>query len=72
MFSKYTVQDVSKFPNYAWVKDPFKMKVRPIGLKATEFESYYLWKNGYISMFPESLCCLPETITVLLIGYIVI
>ena len=42
---KYTVHDVSKFPNYAWIKDPFKMKVQTIDLNGTEFKSLII-SNG--------------------------
>ena len=49
------MHDVSKFPNYAWVKDPFKMKVRPIDLNGTEFKSLLFveeWIHVYVSLSP--------------------
>ena len=49
------MHDVSKFPNYAWVKDPFKMKVQPIDLNGTEFKSLLFaeeWIHVYVSLSP--------------------
>ena len=55
---KYTVHDVSKFPNYAWIKDPFKMKVQTIDLNGTEFKSLLFaeeWIHVYVSLSPFAI-----------------
>ena len=36
VFSKGTMHGISKFQNYAWVKDPFTVQVRPIDFNGTE------------------------------------
>ena len=43
------MHDVSKASNYAWVKDLFKVKVRPIDLNGTEFKSslVHFWIPSY-------------------------
>ena len=54
-----------------WIKNKIQLYIPQVTLLNIMWQAEWegsLGENGYVNMY-ESLCCLPETITMLLIGY---